>query len=221
MSSCSIDEIKDLLRGFEGKQTQVPPRYSALKHEGESLYRLTRDKLVDEKELNEILKKKSREIEIFSIEILDVLYEKNVLRLKISCSSGTYIRTLVEDIAEKAFKTVATVNELHRLSVGNFNVENSYKISEVLSAIQSETNDEMKIKIDIEEAFSNFPKTRIEESRVYYFKNGVRITNNIKDGLYRVYSFRKNTNKDENLDKFIGLGLVEENLMKREYIYEN
>lgn len=234
LTNYSKEEINVILNDFIGKQMQIPPKYSALKYEGESLHRLARNKLVSEEDLNKILEEKSREIEIFDIEVLEILSKENILRLKVSCSSGTYIRTLVEDIAEKAFKTVGTVNELKRITIGRFNIEDSYKISEFLldtnrkdninnvkDNIKDNPNETRKYFLSIEEAFLNFPKTRIESSRVYYLKNGVRITNNVKDGLYRVYSFEKDTSEDENLDKFVGLGLVEDSLMKREYIYED
>lgn len=224
MSSYTETEVKDILKPFMGKQTQIPPKYSALKHEGETLYRITRDNLVSKEELDNILKEKSREIEIYNIKVLDILYKENILRLEVFCSSGTYIRTLVEDIAEKAFNTVATVYELHRTSVGNFNIEDSYKLTDVLEVVNNNNkfnNGNLSdYLLDIENVFSKFPKTRIEESRIYYFKNGVRITNKVKDGLYRVYSFKKDNIDDEKNDVFVGLGLVEEKLMKREYIYE-
>ena len=233
MSNYSEGEIKDLLKPFVGKQKQVPPMYSALKYKGETLYRLAREKLASKDEIKKILEEKVREIEIYNIEVLNIDNENNVLTIKVECSSGTYIRTLVEDIAEKAFKTVGTVSALNRVSVGKFNIKNSYKILEFLSSIDNKLNKEEKknksIKknksekyiIDIEDAFIDFSKTRIEESRVYYFTNGVRITNQKEDGLYRVYSFKKENQNKQNLDNFIGLGLTEENLMKRVYIYED
>lgn len=220
----SKDELKSLFLPFMGKQTQIPPKYSALKYEGESLYRLIREKLVTEEEMNKILEEKKREIEIYDIEVLEINVNKDTLKLKVSCSSGTYIRTLVEDIAKISFNTVATVKNLHRINVGDFKVEDAYTINKIIESENNIKNDNDKGRqyvLDIEDVFFKFPKTRIEEQRVYYFKNGVRITNKISDGLYRVYSFNKEENKDEIKDKFIGLGLVEKGLMKREYIYED
>lgn len=108
---------------------------------------------------------------------------------------------------------------------GKFKLEDSYTIDEILELEnnkEEKKNNKRKYILNIEEVFSNFPKTRIEEKRIYYFINGVRITNKIEKGLYRVYSFKKEEKQDEIKDKFIGLGLVEEDgLMKREYIYEN
>lgn len=235
LSNYSKADIKDKISKFIGKQNQIPPKYSALKHEGESLYRITREKLVSEKELDEILESKTREIEISNIAILDIIFKDNILRLKVDCSSGTYIRSLIEDMAETEFDTIAVLNKLERTSVEEFKIKDSYKIDEIVE--NKEDNKSLNNMIlNIEEAFNNFPKTRIEEQRVYYFKHGVRITNKIENGLYRVYSYNKtntknnnnqNNNKanemtDENIkDKFIGLGLVEEGLMKREYIYED
>lgn len=214
----SEEDILKVLDKFTGKIKQIPPKYSALKFEGESLYRLAREELVSKEEMNKILKSKEREIEIYSIDLLEIDYVKNILKLKVSCSTGTYIRTLIEDIAEIGFNSIATLKNLDRLTVGKYKIEDSKTIKslEIL-----DRKDIKKIVLEIEEAFSDFPKTRLEKSRVYYFKNGVRVTNKIKDGLYRVYSFDKENGTDDSTDKFVGLGLVEDNLMKREYIYED
>lgn len=192
-----------------------------MKYEGESLYRLAREKLVTKEEMNKILEEKKREIEIYCIKVLNLDVENNILKLEISCSSGTYIRTLVEDIAKQCFNTIATVKELHRINVGKFKIEDSYTINEILEYEKKDKKIEKEYILNIEEVFKDFPKTRIASQRVYYFAKGVRITNKISSGLYRVYSFEKGKEKDETEDKFIGLGLVEDNLMKREYIYED
>ncbi len=214
----SEEDILKVLDKFTGKIKQIPPKYSALKFEGESLYRLAREELVSKEEMNKILKSKEREIEIYSIDLLEIDYVENILKLKVSCSTGTYIRTLIEDIAEIGFNSIATLKNLDRLTVGKYKIEDSKTIKslEIL-----DRKDIKKIVLEIEEAFNDFPKTRLEESRVYYFKNGVRVTNKIKDGLYRVYSFDKDDEANDSKDKFVGLGLVEDNLMKREYIYED
>lgn len=214
------EEYKSILAQFIGKQMQVPPKYSALKYKGESLHRLAREELVSKEEMEQILESKKREIEVFSIEVIESSLEEKTLKLEISCSSGTYIRTLVEDIAETCFKTIATVQQLHRTRVGIFDINDSYLISDILKL--SEENKSFKeVVLEVEKAFSNIPKTRIEESRVYYFANGVRITNKINEGIYRVYSFNKENNLNEKRDKFIGIGVVQDGLMKREYIYED
>lgn len=214
LDNYSKDELIEILNTFIGKQTQIPPKYSALKHEGQSLHRLAREQILSDEEIESVLESKKREIEIYSIEVLEILPEENILKLEISCSSGTYIRTLVEDIAKIAFNTIATVKSLDRTSLGKFDIKDSYSISEIIE------NSKDKI-LSIEDTFNHFPKTRIAKQRVYYFENGVRITNNNPDGLYRVYSFEEENKDNEIEDKFVGLGFNKNNLMKREYIYED
>ncbi len=86
-------EVEQVLKSFLGKQIQIPPKYSAIKVNGKKLYEYARVK----KEI-EIPK---REIEIYEINLISFDIQNQVIEFKVSCSKGTYIRTLCEDIAEK------------------------------------------------------------------------------------------------------------------------
>lgn len=113
----SLSEIQTVLDSFMGKLTQTPPRFSAIKINGERAYKLAR-KGAD-------FKIPSREVEIYQIEILDYTYPS--LKIRCHVSSGTYIRTLAEDIGKK-LGTGAYLTALRRTKIGNYSVENAKQI---------------------------------------------------------------------------------------------
>ena len=107
-------KIEKALESFLGKQEQIPPMYSAIKINGKKLYEDARK--------GQEVEIKPRAVEIYNIEITNIQKEKKQIEFKVSCSKGTYIRTLCEDIAEK-MRTVGYMKELKRTKVGNFNIE--------------------------------------------------------------------------------------------------
>ena len=115
----TTEEIQTVLARFLGPQTQIPPMYSAKKIGGKKLYELARKGVTVER--------KPSEITIYSLELLNYSYPH--LNLRISCSTGTYIRTLVDDIAI-ALNTHAYCETLIRTKVGDFTIENSLTLEE-------------------------------------------------------------------------------------------
>jgi len=104
----SLEKTLDL---FRGEITQIPPMYSALKHQGQPLYKLARQGITVERE--------PRSQTVYQLDLIEYNPENLTLKLKICCSKGTYVRTLIEDIAE-ALGTVGHVIELRRIQVGDF-----------------------------------------------------------------------------------------------------
>lgn len=113
----SEDEIRQALKKFTGQITQTPPAFSAIKVDGQRAYKLARE--------GKPVEIPPRQVEIYQIELLSYEYPK--LRIRAHVSSGTYIRTLAEDIG-KYLKTGAYVTELRRTRVGDFDLENAIKI---------------------------------------------------------------------------------------------
>ena len=109
-----------LLQEFVGESTQIPPMYSALKHDGRRLYELARK--------GESVEREPRGIRIDDIRLLEAAGSRVVFR--VSCSKGTYIRVLVEDIARRA-GTLAHTARLHRESVDPFNGEPMLEMPEI------------------------------------------------------------------------------------------
>lgn len=121
----SRDQWLAILEGFLGQSEQIPPMYSALKQGGKRLYELARK--------GEIVERKPRPIRIDAIELLEIAGTRLVFT--VHCSKGTYIRTLVEDIAAKA-GTVAHTVRLHRESVAEFQADDMIELPRVEAAAE-------------------------------------------------------------------------------------
>lgn len=196
LEQANREEIKKALKKFKGEIEQTPPIYSAIKVKGKKLYEYARK--------GQEVEIPTRKITIYSIELVEILKDENVIIFDVSCSKGTYIRTLCEDIAT-SLKTIGYMQNLVRLQVGEFNVKDSITLT-----MENEKDLEIIEKniISVEKIFGEYPKLDIEPSRIKHFLNGVKITQNVKDGIYRIYT--------EN--KFIGIGIVRLKLLKRDII---
>ncbi len=114
------DEIKETLKTFVGPQLQTPPMYSAKKINGQKLYDLARQGIEVERKPNAI--------EIYDIELLNYNYPR--LKIRVNCSTGTYIRTLGYDIGQK-LGCGAYCEELERTSIGDYKLSDAKKVDEV------------------------------------------------------------------------------------------
>ena len=112
---------ESVLQTFIGKITQTPPKFSAIKINGQRAYKLARE--------NKDFEIPSRKVEIYSIKILNYHYPE--LKIKVHCSSGTYIRTLAEDIG-KALNTGAYLTALRRTQITNYNVKDALPLDDFL-----------------------------------------------------------------------------------------
>ena len=107
---------------------QIPPIYSALKHQGDSLYTLARKKIVSEQELYAIAESKKRTIQLYDKQFLS--YDLPFFTIQVRVSHGTYIRTLINDIATRA-GSCATTYELIRSAIGPFSLDNACDLSSI------------------------------------------------------------------------------------------
>lgn len=154
-------EVKSALLSFIGKQQQIPPMYSAIKIDGKKLYELARaGKTVDVP---------PRQIEIFDIELLEY---SNLIKARVHCSSGTYIRTLCLDIAKK-LNTVGVMTSLVRTKIGNFTLEQATSIKDL------KNNDFNLLKP--KDVLSGYPVVNYE--KYSDIKNGRRINLETRDDL--------------------------------------
>ena len=188
------ENVEKVLSSFIGKQEQTPPIYSAIKVAGKKLYEYARK--------GQEVEIPKREIEIYNIELVGINKVSKEIEFKVSCSKGTYIRSLCIDIA-KALGTIGYMSGLERLQVGEFKIENAIKIDENTTKEYIEEH-----IIGIEELFEKNPKIEINQKKLLLFLNGVKLSIESEDGVYRIYS--------EN--KFIGLGTVNKGLLKRDII---
>ncbi|WP_196048962.1 tRNA pseudouridine(55) synthase TruB [Clostridium saudiense] len=180
-------EILQAVNSFIGEYSQVPPMYSALKQNGVRLYELARKGIEVERE--------GRLITIYNIE--DIKINNPYISMRVSCSKGTYIRSLCYDIGEK-LGVFATMTELNRAKTSVFSQEESININDL-------TKENINGYIlSMEEALEKYDKIIVRGKYVNLLINGVRVGDNrftndkvINQKLYRVYDEENN---------FIGLG---------------
>lgn len=199
--SLAQDEIEKVLKSFIGKQQQIPPIYSAIKVNGKKLYEYARK--------GQNVEIKPREIEIYDIKLINIDVNKKQIQFEVFCGKGTYIRSLCENIAEK-LETVGYMESLKRIQVGEFKIEESSKIQELEEKKEDTKYLESKI-ISIEEIFKGKEKVKLDDRKLQLFLNGVKITQNFENGIYKVY--------DKNA-KFIGIGIIQDKLLKRDIILD-
>ncbi len=186
-SSLTEKEVEEAINSFKGEYSQVPPMFSALKKNGVRLYDLARKGIEIERE--------GRNIKIYNIENINI--ELPYVSMDVTCSKGTYIRSLCYDIGEK-LNVFATMTELKRFKTSFFSEDDSINIDDL-----NKENIKEHL-ISIEEALKNYPEIYLTKGYDKLIINGVRVadkrfTKNIveNDILYKVY--------DEN-KKFLGLG---------------
>ena len=153
------EDVKTEILSFVGDYMQVPPMYSALKVNGKKLYELAREGVEVER--------KARPVTILDIQIKEIDLPR--VRMEVSCSKGTYIRTLCHDIGEK-LGCGACMEELIRTRVSKFNLEDSLTLSQVQELI--EAGDLDKILVPIDEMFSDYEAITLKEEFMSFVYNG-------------------------------------------------
>lgn len=187
--------VNNILNSFLGEQEQIPPIYSAIKVDGKKLYEYARK--------GQEVEIKPRKITIYAIRLLKIDKEKKEIEFEVSCSKGTYIRSLCEDIAKK-MGTIGYMKELQRTQVGTFSLEQSILIED----LTKETIEEHIITI--EDLFKKLENIELNERKLQLFLNGVKLSFDLKDGIYKIYSNQQ----------FIGIGIVKDKLLKRDIVIE-
>lgn len=167
-----------ILSGFIGESLQTPPMYSALKKDGRRLYELARQGVEVERE--------PRPIRIDRIELLEAAGNRLVFR--VSCSKGTYVRTLVEDIAKMA-GTLAHTAALHRETVAGFEADAMIDMSAVEALADAGQTDLEARLLPPDHALAAMPAVCIPQAEVARFRSGqpVSAADTVPAGLVRVY----------------------------------
>lgn len=194
-NSLEEQNVNNVLNSFLGEQEQIPPIYSAIKVDGKKLYEYARK--------GQEVEIKPRKITIYAIRLLKIDKEKKEIEFEVSCSKGTYIRSLCEDIAKK-MGTIGYMKELQRTQVGTFTLEQSILIED----LTKETIEEHIITI--EDLFKKLENIELNERKLQLFLNGVKLSFDLKDGIYKIYSNQQ----------FIGIGIIKDKLLKRDIVIE-
>jgi len=179
---------QQILVQFCGEIEQVPPMFSALKKDGKRLYELARK--------GQVVERDARRIRIDEISLLEISGTRLVLRVK--CSKGTYIRTLVEDIA-KAAGTVAYTARLHRETVGDFQAEDMLDLPGAERVAEAGPDALRARLLPTDLALSSWPDYHIPEDAAERFCGGqaVAVASGGAEGLVRVYAGE---------ERFLGVG---------------
>jgi tRNA pseudouridine55 synthase len=175
----SFEEWDEILQGFEGESMQVPPMYSALRKDGKRLYELARK--------GEVVEREPRPIRIDEIRLLEAAGSRLVFRA--TCSKGTYIRVLVEDIARRA-GTVGHTIRLHRESVGGFRAEDMVDMA-AIEAQAVEDRDALRAGLlSPDVALAGMPAEKLATPDGDRFSAGqtVRVAAGGETGPVRVYT---------------------------------
>ena len=192
------NKIEAVLQTFLGKQEQIPPMYSAIKIKGKKLYEYAKQ--------GKEIKREPRSIEIYEILLKKVNKEKKEIIFEVHCSKGTYIRVLCEDIAKK-IGTIGYMEELERTEVTPFTIKQAL----TLQQIEQQKENIKKYLISIEKIFEQKRKIQLDEKKQILFLNGTQLTFPLDNDIYRIY-FK---------EKFIGIGKIENHLLKRDIIIES
>lgn len=189
----SKENIEECLKKMIGTYNQIVPIYSAVKINGKKLYEYARS--------NEEIELPKRKVTIKELKLIsDITYEKEKTKFKIKChvSKGTYIRSLIEDIATN-LNTIGTMENLKRTKQGNFQIANA-------NTIQDIENNKFKI-YSIEEILEKFYKIKMTDDLYFKIKNGSIIKNNYNHDIVaftkndKVIAIYKEYSKDKTLLK--------------------
>ncbi|MFZ9034935.1 MAG: tRNA pseudouridine(55) synthase TruB [Francisellaceae bacterium] len=192
--------IETALSRFRGMIEQIPPMYSALKRDGKPLYELARQGIV--------LERQPRQIQIYRLECLGFDNEKKTITIDVTCSKGTYIRTLGADIAY-ALGTAAHLSALHRTQCGLINQKQAHS----LSALQNASEDERAAAIiPVESAFTDLAVLSIpkEQKEDFYLRGRLELPRDIH-GTIRLY--------DD--DHFIAIALFDHGRLIKKQLFKS
>jgi tRNA pseudouridine55 synthase len=159
------NDVIECLKSFIGKQFQEPPMYSALKIKGKRYSDLARSGVA-------VLPQK-RSIEIYDIVVLEIDLKQGLIKIKVSCSKGTYIRSLARDIGIK-LGTVAFLLELRRIKCGSFNIEDSVNADNLAQVSKDELAKLNKTNFLIEhiDSLNNLGSITIKDEAIKGILNG-------------------------------------------------
>ena len=157
-------QVEKALKSFLGDSLQTVPIYSAVKINGKKLYEYART--------NETVTLPTRNIHIYDIELLS--FKDDTIKFRVEVSKGTYIRSLIEDIA-KALGTLGTMTSLTRTKQGDFSLENAYTIDDIL-------NDNYQ-EIPLLTVLKDYPVYKLNKNEYFQVKNGVKLSLNRDDKI--------------------------------------
>ncbi len=204
----SEDEVRTCIAGFNGIYEQVPPMYSALKVNGQKLCDLARKGIT--------IERKARQVTIYEIEILEMSLPR--VRMRVSCSKGTYIRTLCQDIGTR-LGCYGCMESLLRTRAAGFVLQDAYRLLQIEAMVHAQAGDAdpslwnntlfRNFILPVDMLFFEYPKAVVSQKAQKLVENGNRIPAGMIEGQTELVSgsaVRLYNAKNE----FVGLYLFQE-----------
>jgi len=198
----SEKQISAAITPFIGDIEQVPPMHSALKVDGQPLYKLAHQ--------GQVIERKARPVHIFEIDVLR--FEDDEIDIHVVCSKGTYIRTLAEDIGEQ-LGCGAHLSALRRTSSGPFDIEDSVTLEELETLSESGFEEMDALLIPSEDALDDWESVHLSNDAAFYIGRGqaVQVPKAPTSGLVRLFSEEKG---------FMGIGeILEDGRVKPQRLF--
>ncbi|OKY26391.1 tRNA pseudouridine(55) synthase TruB [Thalassotalea sp. PP2-459] len=196
-------QILTALDSFRGKTQQIPSMFSALKYQGQPLYKYAREGIEVPRE--------SREIEVFNLEVLRI--EDGEVELEIHVSKGTYIRTIVDDLGE-LLGCGAHVSALRRVSVGSYPRDKMVTLTQLETLLAEAKEQDISpsslldpLLLPMNTAVVDLPSVSVDDMSAAFLRRGnpVQAANAPSDGVVQVYI------DNDNEPEFIGVGVIDDN----------
>ena len=200
-SAVRKSQIEEILKDFTGEIEQIPPMFSAVSVNGQRLYDLARKGVEVER--------KPRRVTVYELELVSFDENTRSGTLRVKCSKGTYIRTLIDDIGAE-LKVGAVMTALRRTMACGFELEQAYSLEQIKKLPQGELESKL---LSTESLFYTYPELYVTDAQARRFYNGGELDKSrtkladkdVPDGsVYRV----------KGLKKFLGLGIIKDNSIK-------
>lgn len=200
-SAVKQSAIEEIIDKFTGEITQIPPMFSAVSVGGQRLYDLARKGVEVER--------KPRRVTVYELELMSFDEQSQSGTLRVKCSKGTYIRTLIDDIGAE-LKVGAVMTALRRTMACGFEIENALTLDEIKELPKEELERQL---MSTESLFYTYPELYVTDAQANRFHNGGALDiqrtkladKNVPDGsIYRI----------KGLKKFLGLGIIKDNSIK-------
>lgn len=199
-SNAKKSQLEEILGSFRGEIEQIPPMYSAVSVNGQRLYDLARKGIEVER--------KPRSVTVYELELIDFDEENQSGKLRVFCSKGTYIRTLIDDIG-RALGSGAVMTKLDRTKACGFLKENCIPLEKLKQLSPAEIE---KLLIPTEDLFKTIPELWVSEAQARRFSHGgaldiTRTSLRNKEAENQIFRVKYDGG-------FFGLGIVKDNELK-------
>ncbi len=173
--TATLEQVEAVLERFRGASQQLPPMYSALKHEGKPLYEYIRDGVTIERELRDIM----------IHELVLHRYSDNELDISVRCSKGTYIRTLGEDIGA-TLGCGGHLTALRRTAIAHFDLAAAYTLAQLAEMSEAQR---MACLLPVDSLMPTMPKLQLDEVQIKRLAQGQRLglDTGLPDGRIALY----------------------------------